>query len=272
MRHLAALAGITQVTACHSANDSSCATMPLRWRQDHDRPVRHSLMGAGGFIWALIPVICACETRGPGLLFSGSAGPGQNAGAYNRALAKARNRSRIRPESIVMSRAQSPRNTGGRGRRRRPPRAARPAPERPFWTPGLSRLPSPPPGSCSCTERLPRGQRPADPSLPRRTRCRGQRPRRGRSRSLPGWLAAPVSSPDQARVALATVDTVPDGAKVTLTLLDSTSAAIARQGSVTIAGVPNDANILVTPVFAAGFCDHARRPGHYRARCPPPGV
>ena len=67
-----------------------------------------------------------------------------------------------------------------------------------------------------------------------------------------GLAAAPVSSPDQALIALATVDTVPDGAKVTLTLLDSTSAAIARQGSVTLAGVPNDANILVTPVFAAG--------------------
>jgi hypothetical protein len=48
------------------------------------------------------------------------------------------------------------------------------------------------------------------------------------------------------------VDAVHDGAKVTLTLLDTTSAAVAKQGSVTVAGVPADANILVTPVFAPG--------------------
>ncbi len=64
--------------------------------------------------------------------------------------------------------------------------------------------------------------------------------------------AAPVSSPDQAVTALATVDMVHDGAKVTLTLLDATSAAVAQQGSVTVTGVPRDANVLVTPVFAPG--------------------
>ena len=64
--------------------------------------------------------------------------------------------------------------------------------------------------------------------------------------------AAPVSSPDQAVTALATVDMVHDGAKITLTLLDATSAAVARQGSVTVPGVPHDANVLVTPVFAPG--------------------
>jgi len=64
--------------------------------------------------------------------------------------------------------------------------------------------------------------------------------------------AAPVSSPDQAVTALATVDTVHDGVKITLTLLDATSAAVARQGSVTVPGVPHDANVLVTPVFAPG--------------------
>lgn len=64
--------------------------------------------------------------------------------------------------------------------------------------------------------------------------------------------AAPVSSPDQAIVALATVDMVHDGAKVTLTLLDATSAAVTHQGSVTVTGVPGDANVLVTPVFAPG--------------------
>jgi hypothetical protein len=67
-----------------------------------------------------------------------------------------------------------------------------------------------------------------------------------------GLAAAPVSSPDQALMALATVDMVPGGAKVALTLLDSASATIARQGSVILTGVPNDAHILVTPVFAAG--------------------
>ena len=64
--------------------------------------------------------------------------------------------------------------------------------------------------------------------------------------------AAPVSSPDQTVTALATVDMVHDGAKITLTLLDATSAAVARQGSVTVTGVPHDANVLVTPVFAPG--------------------
>ena len=63
--------------------------------------------------------------------------------------------------------------------------------------------------------------------------------------------AAPVSSPDQETTALATVDTVASGARVTLTLLDN-SAAITKQGSVTIPGVPAEANILVTPVFAPG--------------------
>ncbi len=64
--------------------------------------------------------------------------------------------------------------------------------------------------------------------------------------------AAPVSSPDQAVTALATVDMVHDGAKITLTLLDATSAAVSQQGSVTVTGVPHDANVLVTPVFAPG--------------------
>lgn len=64
--------------------------------------------------------------------------------------------------------------------------------------------------------------------------------------------AAPVSSPDQTTTALCTVDTVGAGARVTLTLVDATSTAIAQQGAVTITGVPADANILVTPVFAPG--------------------
>jgi hypothetical protein len=64
--------------------------------------------------------------------------------------------------------------------------------------------------------------------------------------------ATPVSSPDQAVTALATVDRVPDGAKITLTLLAATSAAVARRGSVTVTGVPGDTQVLVTPVFAPG--------------------
>jgi hypothetical protein len=64
--------------------------------------------------------------------------------------------------------------------------------------------------------------------------------------------AAPVSSADQATTALATVDMVRDGAKITLTLLDATSAAVVQQGSVTVTGFPADANVLVTPVFAPG--------------------
>ena len=64
--------------------------------------------------------------------------------------------------------------------------------------------------------------------------------------------AAPVSSPDQAVTALATVDMMHGGAKITLTLLDSIAATVAQQGSVTVTGVPGDAHVLVTPVFAPG--------------------
>lgn len=64
--------------------------------------------------------------------------------------------------------------------------------------------------------------------------------------------AAPVSSPDQAVTALATVDMVHGGARITLTLLDATGATVAKQGSVTVPGVPGDAHVLVTPVFAHG--------------------
>jgi hypothetical protein len=64
--------------------------------------------------------------------------------------------------------------------------------------------------------------------------------------------AAPVSSPDQTVTALATVNMVSDGARITLTLLDAASAAVAKQGTVTVPGVSRDANVLVTPVFAPG--------------------
>jgi hypothetical protein len=64
--------------------------------------------------------------------------------------------------------------------------------------------------------------------------------------------SAPVSSPDQTVIALAMVNMVSDGARITLTLLDAASATVAKQGSVTVPGVPRDANVLVTPVFAPG--------------------
>ena len=80
-------------------------------------------------------------------------------------------------------------------------------------------------------------------------------PRAASTRPVPvatKLAAAPVSSPDQAVTALATVDMVHGGARITLTLLDATGATVARQGSVTVTGVPGDAHVLVTPVFARG--------------------
>jgi hypothetical protein len=64
--------------------------------------------------------------------------------------------------------------------------------------------------------------------------------------------ATPVTSPDQATVALATVDTTTHGAKVTLSLIDKATAAVSKQGSLTLTGVPADVSILATPVFAPG--------------------
>jgi hypothetical protein len=64
--------------------------------------------------------------------------------------------------------------------------------------------------------------------------------------------ATPVMSPDQATVALATVDTTADGAKVTLSLVGKATAAVSKQGSLTLTGVPADVSILATPVFAPG--------------------
>lgn len=64
--------------------------------------------------------------------------------------------------------------------------------------------------------------------------------------------ATPVTSPDQATVALATVDTTAAGAEVTLSLIDRATAAVSNQGSLTLTGVPADVSILATPVFAPG--------------------
>jgi hypothetical protein len=80
-----------------------------------------------------------------------------------------------------------------------------------------------------------------------------------RSASLPAakpvaatLAAAPVSSPDQSAVALVTVDSVPGGAKVMLTLVDSATAAVQQQGSVTITDIQEGTSIVPKPVFAPG--------------------
>jgi hypothetical protein len=82
---------------------------------------------------------------------------------------------------------------------------------------------------------------------------------RSRSASLPAAIGVasmlatvPVASPDNSAMALMTVDTVPDGAKVTLTLVDAATAGIVRQNSITITGIPEGTNVLATPVFAVG--------------------
>lgn len=64
--------------------------------------------------------------------------------------------------------------------------------------------------------------------------------------------AAPVLSPDGSAVALATVATSAAGAEVTLTLSDKATASASEQGSLTLAGVPQNVSILATPVFAPG--------------------
>ena len=64
--------------------------------------------------------------------------------------------------------------------------------------------------------------------------------------------STPVLSPDQSSVALVTVHAAAAGAKVTLALVDSASAGISKQGSLTITGVTDGASILATPVFAPG--------------------
>jgi hypothetical protein len=63
---------------------------------------------------------------------------------------------------------------------------------------------------------------------------------------------APVSSPDGTSVALVTVDNVATGAKVTLTVVDSATAVIQKQGSLLIPGVADDLSIIATPVFVPG--------------------
>jgi hypothetical protein len=62
--------------------------------------------------------------------------------------------------------------------------------------------------------------------------------------------AAPVASLDQATVALITVNPETDAAKVTLTLVDAATAAVTKQGSLTITDLADGTNILAKPVFS----------------------
>jgi hypothetical protein len=64
--------------------------------------------------------------------------------------------------------------------------------------------------------------------------------------------SAPVLSPDGTAVAVTDVATTSGRVKVTLSLLDKATAAVSTSGSLTLAGVPSDASILATPVFAPG--------------------
>jgi len=72
-------------------------------------------------------------------------------------------------------------------------------------------------------------------------------------RAIAGQLAAmPVASPDQASVALVTVDTVSGGANINLTLVNAASAVVLKKGSLAIADIADGSSILAKPVFAAG--------------------
>jgi hypothetical protein len=60
--------------------------------------------------------------------------------------------------------------------------------------------------------------------------------------------SVPVLAPDGITVAVTDVT----AAKVTLSLVNKTTAAVSSHGSLTLPGVPSDASILATPVFAPG--------------------
>jgi hypothetical protein len=64
--------------------------------------------------------------------------------------------------------------------------------------------------------------------------------------------ARPARSADGATVAFPTVSTAPSGATVTLVLVDSATAAIETSAALHLPGVPQDASVLVRPVFAPG--------------------
>jgi hypothetical protein len=60
----------------------------------------------------------------------------------------------------------------------------------------------------------------------------------------------PVASPDHAWLALATVSVAGAEPAVTLTIVETATAAIAQKAVVSLRGVPTDASILVNPVFS----------------------
>ena len=67
-----------------------------------------------------------------------------------------------------------------------------------------------------------------------------------------GLAARPARSSDGTTVAFPTVSTAPSGATVTLTLVDNATAAIETSASLHLPAVPQDASVLVRPVFASG--------------------
>lgn len=79
-----------------------------------------------------------------------------------------------------------------------------------------------------------------------------QRPAAVTSAPIATELAAsPVGSPDGSTVALAAVVESAAGAAVSVTLVDTTSAAVVGQGTLTLRDFPEGALLLVTPTFAA---------------------
>lgn len=67
-----------------------------------------------------------------------------------------------------------------------------------------------------------------------------------------GLAARPVRSADGATVAFSSVTTAPGGATVAIALVDTATAAVETSAAVRLPGVPQDASILVRPVFAPG--------------------
>jgi hypothetical protein len=114
------------------------------------------------------------------------------------------------------------------------------------WAPypdGRNRVPSP----------VPRVRLPASASRARTSRSAPSTPAVPAAKPIADKLAStPVMSPDRSTVAMVTVHTVAAGARLTLALVDSATAAITARGSLTITGIADDASILATPVFAPG--------------------
>lgn len=63
---------------------------------------------------------------------------------------------------------------------------------------------------------------------------------------------APVTSPDQSSTVLATVNAITGGQQITVTLVDKSTLAVSAQNTISLTGIPDGTNILITPVFAPG--------------------